>query len=54
VTTKQKLAANPYVAEFIDGRPGDIIKWGMSESGTLWCNIEVLPPGIKGAWNSDN
>lgn len=53
LTTKQKLAADSYMAYFIDNLGGDVLKWGTSEYGSTWCRIEILPPDAMGVQDSD-
>lgn len=53
-TTKQKLSAGDgaYLAFFIDNLGGDVLKWGVSDYGSSWCYIEILPPDAMGVQDS--
>jgi hypothetical protein len=51
LTTKQKLEADPFMAYFID-ESAPILKWRAKGEMSIEVEVEVLPPGMKGVWDS--
>jgi hypothetical protein len=52
LTTKQKLEADPFMAYFID-ESAPVLTWRATGECSVEVTVEVLPPGMKGVWDSD-
>jgi hypothetical protein len=53
LTTKQKLASGDgaYLAYFID-ESAPILKWRAKGTCSIEVEVEILPPGMTGVWDS--